>query len=67
MDRNGHVCLGSCRALISEEEYANGLHVCGAEVCTQKGQSFVRGWKCGKCGLTYVDKQTHRCEMQHGK
>ncbi len=31
----------SCGAVVSEEEYNNGLTVCGAEVCTMKGQPFV--------------------------
>lgn len=36
-----YVCNGSCGAVVSEEEYNNGLTVCGAEVCTMKGQPFV--------------------------
>lgn len=38
-----YVCLGTCQAVITEEQYNNGLTKCGAEVCTMKGQPFVEG------------------------
>lgn len=40
-----YVCLGTCQAVITEEQYNNGLTKCGAEVCTMKGQPFVEGKK----------------------
>lgn len=36
-----YVCTGTCGAHITEEEYNNGLTVCGTEGCTMKGQPFV--------------------------
>lgn len=52
MDNNPktYVCLGTCQAVISEEEYKNGLTKCGAEVCTMKGQPFVEGKKSEETG-----------------
>ena len=38
-----YVCMGTCQAVISEEQYAKGLTTCGAEVCTMKGKPFVEG------------------------
>lgn len=40
-----YVCLGTCQAVISQEQYDNGLTKCGARVCTLKGQQFVKGKK----------------------
>lgn len=40
-----YVCLGSCQAVISEEQYKNGLTKCGAEECTLYNQPFVPGKK----------------------
>lgn len=40
-----HVCLGTCQAVISDEEYKNGLTKCGAKECTMHGQPFVEGKK----------------------
>ncbi len=37
------VCTGTCKAVITDEQYKNGLTKCGAEVCTMKGQPFVKG------------------------
>lgn len=47
MDENkkSYVCLGTCQAEVSEEEYNAGLTQCGADVCTMKGQPFVEGKK----------------------
>jgi hypothetical protein len=47
-----YVCLGSCQAVISEEEYKNGLTECGAESCTLKGQPLVEGHKSETTGET---------------
>lgn len=55
------VCLGTCHAEITEEQYANGLTICGAEACTMKGKPFVDGYKCEKCGMTYKENEKHSC------
>lgn len=61
MSNQGYVCLGSCRALISEEQYKNGLTDCGSDSCKKKGQPFARGSKCKECGLTYAEGEVHQC------
>jgi hypothetical protein len=45
-----YVCMGTCQAVITDEEYKNGLTKCGAEVCTMKGQPFVEGKKSEATG-----------------
>jgi hypothetical protein len=45
-----YVCLGTCQAVITEEQHKNGLTNCGAEVCTMKGQPFVEGKKSETSG-----------------
>ena len=45
-----YVCLGTCQAVITEEQYNNGLTKCGADVCTMKGQQFVEGKKSETTG-----------------
>jgi len=45
-----YVCLGSCQAVISEEQHKNGLTKCGAEECTMYGQPFVEGKKSEQTG-----------------
>ena len=40
-----YVCLGTCQAVITQQEYNNGLTRCGADVCTMKNQPFVKGKK----------------------
>jgi hypothetical protein len=45
-----YVCLGTCQAVITEEQYKNGLTNCGAEVCTMKGQPFAEGKKSETTG-----------------
>lgn len=40
-----YVCLGTCQAVISEEQYNNGLTKCGAKECTLYGQPLVVGKK----------------------
>ena len=48
--QNTYVCLGSCQAVITAEQYKNGLTKCGAESCTMKGQPFVKGKKSDVTG-----------------
>lgn len=55
-----HVCLGSCQAQISDEDYKNGLTSCGNDACENKGKQFVKGNKCQQCGKTYAESQVHQ-------
>ena len=40
-----YVCLGSCQAVVTEEQYKNGLTKCGTEECSMYGQPLVPGKK----------------------
>jgi hypothetical protein len=40
-----YVCLGTCQAVISEEQYNEGLTKCGAKGCSLEGHTFVPGKK----------------------
>ncbi len=61
-DQKTHVCLGTCQAVISDEEYKNGLTKCGAEVCTMKGEPFVVGKKSEATGKNEATKPTSLAE-----
>lgn len=50
-----YVCLGTCQAVISEEQYKNGLTKCGAADCTMHGQPFVVGHKSETSGKNEPD------------
>lgn len=43
--------MGSCQAVISEEQHKKGLVACGAEVCTMKGKPFVEGKRSEETGM----------------
>lgn len=45
-----YVCMGSCQAVVSEEQYKNGLTACGAEGCTMHGKPLVVGKKSQTTG-----------------
>lgn len=51
-----YVCLGSCQAVISEEEYEKGLTQCGTEGCSLKGHKFVLGHKSEETGKNVEDQ-----------
>lgn len=55
-----YVCLGSCQAQISEEEYKNGLIACGNDVCENKDQLFVKGGRCATCGRNFTEMEKHQ-------
>jgi len=50
-----YVCLGTCQAVITEEQYNNGLTRCGAKGCTLEGQPFVAGRKNEQTGKNEAD------------
>ena len=37
-----YICVGTCKAEISEEQYNSGLTKCGGEGCTLKGHEFEK-------------------------
>lgn len=61
MNNQRYVCLGSCKALITEEVYEGGLKFCGNDACDNKGKPFLNGSKCEKCGVTYSQDENHTC------
>jgi hypothetical protein len=56
-DQKTYVCLGTCQGVVTEEQYKNGLHACGAKGCDLKGHPFVPGRKNPKTGKTEAIKQ----------
>jgi len=60
MNNQQYVCLGSCQAQISDEEYKNGLVACGNNTCENKGKPFVKGSKCVHCGRNYKEEEKHQ-------
>lgn len=60
MNKQGYVCLGSCQAVVSEEQHRKGLTACGNDICELKGKPFVLGSKCEKCGLNYSQQESHQ-------
>lgn len=49
-NKKTYVCLGTCQAVVSEEQYNNGLTKCGAADCTMHGQPLVPGKKSDLTG-----------------
>lgn len=60
MNQNSYVCLGSCQAQISEEEYQKGLTVCGNNACENKGKPFSKGNRYMQCGKNFAQDQKHQ-------
>lgn len=60
MNNQNYVCLGSCQAQISEEDYKKGLTACGNDSCNLKEQPLVKGSKCAACGKNYAESQMHQ-------
>ena len=52
-----YVCLGTCQAVISEEEYKKGLTTCGSAECTMHGKPFVPGKKSPETGKNEPESQ----------
>ena len=38
-----YVCVGTCQAVISDDDYAQGMTKCTDETCYLWGKPFVRG------------------------
>ena len=56
-EQKTYVCLGSCQAVVNEEQYKNGLTTCGADSCTMKGQPLVPGKKNPETGKNETTQQ----------
>ena len=57
-----YVCMGTCQAVINEEQFNGGLTACGAESCTLKGQPFVKGHKDPATGKNVSDSSDEDAE-----
>jgi hypothetical protein len=51
-----HVCMGTCQAVITDEQYKGGLTKCGAESCTMFRQPFVKGHRDPATGKNVSDE-----------
>lgn len=58
-----YVCLGTCQAVVTQEQFDNGLKNCGGESYTLKGQQLTEGDKCSTCGRTFAINEEHRCQQ----
>ncbi len=60
-----YLCAGSCGAVVSEEEYNNGLKMCSAlQGCSLKGQLFIECEHCDRCDSHTVKGQGHTCRHE---
>lgn len=57
-----YICSGSCKAVITNQQYCDGLQRCGApQGCTMKGHSFVKCLHCRKCNEHVSEGTIHVC------
>jgi len=57
-DKKTYVCMGSCQAVITEEQYKNGLTKCGTKECSLYDHPFVEGKKSEITGKNEAAEQT---------
>lgn len=56
-----YFCNGTDQAVVTQEQYNQGLTKCGNESCSLHGQPFEKGLYCTTCGR----KITTQEESQH--
>lgn len=57
-----YICTGSCGAVITKQQYDEGLNKCGApQGCSRKGNPFVKCAHCPKCDEHTPKKTAHTC------
>ena len=54
-----YICTGGCGAVITKEQFDNGLTKCGTEGCKNKGIEFEKRLKCTDCGSIYDESTPH--------
>lgn len=59
MNKIVYVCVGTCKAEISEEQYKEGLIRCGANGCTMERHNFEKRLKCTVCGTVFKESKQH--------
>ena len=55
-----YICTGGCGAVITKEQFDNGLTKCGTEGCKNKGIEFEKRLKCSDCGVIYQEQASHQ-------
>ena len=50
-----YVCMGTCQAVVNEEQFKAGLTACGADACTLHGHPLVPGKKDQATGKNVAD------------
>lgn len=59
MKKTHYICQGRCHADISEEQYNEGLVVCGNNTCDRKGEAFEKIITCDICNASIQDGEIH--------
>lgn len=59
MSEEVYICTGGCGAVITQEQFDNGLTKCGTEGCDHKGVDFEKRLKCSDCGSIYEETTPH--------
>lgn len=44
-----YFCSGTCSAVITQEQYKNGLTKCGTNTCSYYSKPFEKGLYCSVC------------------
>lgn len=60
MNKVVYICTGGCGAIITQEQYDEGLTKCGAKGCLHHGHPFEKRLKCADCGKIFLENQTHK-------
>ncbi|MEX0616350.1 MAG: hypothetical protein WD231_00890 [Candidatus Woykebacteria bacterium] len=57
-----YFCTGTCGAVITEEQYNNGLTHCGTNTCTMHKEPFEKGLYCTTCQkrVSEAEKDQHQ-------
>ena len=57
-----YFCTGTCGAVITKQQYDEGLKKCGAlQGCSMKGHPFVKCEHCPKCDQCVAKNTAHTC------
>ena len=60
-----YICTGSCQAVITIQQYNDGLKHCGApQGCTMKGHVFVKCQHCARCDHHVPERSVHHCNSK---
>jgi len=54
-----YVCSGNCQAVISKEQFNNGLTKCGTQSCDMYQKPFEKKEQCDICGKIFSENKIH--------